>query len=213
MLNLLSESPLLFVIAVVNLIIAITVHEFAHAIAADRLGDPTPRLQGRISLNPARHLDLYGSLFMLLAGFGWGKPVEFDPFNLREPRRDAAIISFAGPLSNLLLALITGGISWALVTFASLPSLVMTILYLFIYTNISLAVFNLIPIHPLDGFKIVGGLLPRDKAHEWYSLERYGIIFLILLIMPIGRGSMVSMIIRPIVNFLVTLIAGHLVTF
>jgi Zn-dependent protease len=213
MLNLLSESPLLFVIAVVNLIIAITVHEFAHAIAADRLGDPTPRLQGRISLNPARHLDLYGRLFMLLAGFGWGKPVEFDPFNLREPRRDAAIISFAGPLSNLLLALITGGISWALVTFASLPSLVMTILYLFIYTNISLAVFNLIPIHPLDGFKIVGGLLPRDKAHEWYSLERYGIIFLILLIMPIGRGSMVSMIIRPIVNFLVTLIAGHLVTF
>lgn len=213
MLNLLSESPLLFVIAVVNLIIAITVHEFAHAIAADKLGDPTPRLQGRISLNPARHLDIYGSLFMILAGFGWGKPVEFDPFNLREPRRDAAIISFAGPLSNIIMAVVTGAISWALVTFAALPSLVMTILYLFIYTNISLAIFNLIPIHPLDGFKIVGGLLPRDKAHEWYSLERYGIIFLLLLIVPIGKNSMVGLIIRPVVNFLVTLLAGHLITF
>lgn len=213
MLNLLSESPLLFVIAVVNLIIAITVHEFAHAIAADKLGDPTPRLQGRISLNPAKHLDLYGSLFMILAGFGWGKPVEFDPFNLREPRRDAAIISFAGPLSNLIMAVVTGAISWGLVTFATMPSLVMTILYLFIYTNISLAIFNLIPIHPLDGFKIVGGLLPRDKAHEWYALERYGMIFLILLIVPIGNSSMVGNIIRPVVNFFVTLLAGHLVTF
>jgi Zn-dependent protease len=213
MLNLLSESPFLFVIAIVNLVIAITVHEFAHAFAADRLGDPTPRLQGRVTLNPTKHLDLYGSLFMILAGFGWGKPVEFDPFNLREPRRDAAIISFAGPLSNIIMAVGTGILSWALVTFAALPSLVMTILYLFIYTNISLAIFNLIPIHPLDGFKIVGGLLPRDKAHEWYSLERYGMIFLILLIIPIGKSSMVGIIIRPVVNFLVSLLAGHLITF
>lgn len=211
MLNLLSESPLLFVIAVINLIIAITVHEFAHAIAADKLGDPTPRLQGRISLNPLRHLDIYGSLFMILAGFGWGKPVQFDPFNLRDPRRDAAIISFAGPLSNILMASVVGLVSWGLVTFGSLPSLVMTILYLFIYTNISLAVFNMIPIHPLDGFKIVGGLLPKDKAHEWYSLERYGMIFLILLIMPIGKSSMIGLIVRPVVNFLVSLIAGHLI--
>jgi Zn-dependent protease len=209
----LFTNPLEFLLEIIALVVALTIHEFSHAWVADHLGDPTPRLQGRLTLNPLKHLDPVGTLLLLVARFGWGKPVEFDPFNLREPRRDAAIISFAGPLSNLLLALVTGGISWALVTFASLPSLVMTILYLFIYTNISLAVFNLIPIHPLDGFKIVGGLLPRDKAHEWYSLERYGIIFLILLIMPIGRGSMVSMIIRPIVNFLVTLIAGHLVTF
>jgi Zn-dependent protease len=122
MLNLLSESPFLFVIAIVNLVIAITVHEFAHAFAADRLGDPTPRLQGRVTLNPTKHLDLYGSLFMILAGFGWGKPVEFDPFNLREPRRDAAIISFAGPLSNIIMAVIVGLVSWALVTFAAIPS-------------------------------------------------------------------------------------------
>lgn len=214
MFSYLINEPLYRIVAyIVSLITAITVHEFAHAIAADRLGDPTPRLQGRISLNPARHLDLYGSLFMLIAGFGWGKPVEFDPFNLRKPRRDAAIISFAGPLSNVLLAILVSLLSWLVFIVYKNPSMYISdILVTFIYTNISLAVFNLIPIHPLDGFKIVGGLLPKDKAHEWYSLERYGIIFLILLIMPIGRASMVSMIIRPIVNFLVTLITGHFAT-
>lgn len=211
MINLLSESPLLFIISAINLVIAITVHEFAHAITADRLGDPTPRLQGRISLNPLRHLDLYGSLFLLIAGFGWGKPVEFDPFNLREPRRDAAIISLAGPLSNILLASLVGLTTWILVHVTTMPTLLMSACYLLIYTNVGLAIFNLIPIHPLDGFKIVGGMLPKEKAHEWYQLERYGIIFLILLIMPLGRGSMIGLIIRPVVLFLTSLMAGHLI--
>src|SRR3989344_2874340 len=103
--NLLSNpAELLFIIP--TLLAAITVHEFAHAWTADRLGDPTPRLQGRLSLNPLKHLDPLGTLMLLLFRFGWGKPVQFDPFNLKRPRQDGALISLAGPASNLSLALL-----------------------------------------------------------------------------------------------------------
>src|SRR5688572_2528428 len=104
MLGDLFNNPLSFFLWLVALTIAITIHEFAHAYTADRLGDPTPRLQGRLTLNPLAHLDPMGTLMMLLVRFGWGKPVQFDPFNLRNPRRDGAIISLAGPVSNFLLA-------------------------------------------------------------------------------------------------------------
>ncbi|MEK7065464.1 MAG: site-2 protease family protein, partial [Patescibacteria group bacterium] len=99
MLDQLATNPLGFLFWLIALVVAITIHEFSHAYAADRLGDPTPRLQGRLTLNPLAHLDPLGTLMLLIARFGWGKPVVFDPFNLRHPRRDAAIISFAGPLS------------------------------------------------------------------------------------------------------------------
>jgi len=97
-----NPMSLLFVAAA--LLSAITVHEFAHAFMAERLGDPTPRLQGRLTLNPLAHLDPLGTLMLFIIGFGWGKPVQFDPYNLKNPRRDAALISFAGPLSNIILA-------------------------------------------------------------------------------------------------------------
>lgn len=210
MINLLFENPVLFFVSVASLIIAITVHEFSHAIAADRLGDPTPRLQGRISLNPVRHLDLYGSLFILFIGFGWGKPVEYDPFNLRDVRRDSAIIGFAGPLSNIILAVLASLIGWLFNTTLGLPSVVTQIIFLFIYMNVGLAVFNMIPVAPLDGFKIVGGLLPADKAPEWYALERYGLIFMMLLIVPLGSTSMVGFIIRPITNLITNFLGGFL---
>src|SRR3989338_2044892 len=106
MLDLLFSNPLVFAAAALSLLAAITVHEFAHAYAADRLGDPTPRLQGRLTLNPLVHLDPIGTLLLFVIGFGWGKPVQFDPYNLENPKRDAAIISFAGPVSNLILATI-----------------------------------------------------------------------------------------------------------
>ncbi len=104
MITTLFTNPLFFFLSLFSLVVAITIHEFAHAKAADQLGDPTPRLQGRVTLNPMAHIELYGLLFLLLVGFGWGRPVQFDPFNLKHPRRDAAIISFAGPLSNVILA-------------------------------------------------------------------------------------------------------------
>lgn len=196
--SLLDSNPLVFVLYLAALVVAITFHEFAHARTADYLGDPTPRHQGRVSLNPMRHLDPFGMIFLLFAGFGWGRPVMFDPFNLKYPRRDAAIISLAGPASNILLAVIL--------------SIIMRIfptpyLYPFIQLNVSLAVFNLLPIHPLDGFKVVGGVLPPERAHEWYSLERYGIIFLIFLILPISNGtSMLSWVIGPPIQFLMSLL-------
>src|SRR3990167_6166104 len=106
MLNYLFTNPLLFFIYMVALLLAIAVHEFSHALAADYLGDPTPRLAGRLKLNPLVHIDGMGLLFLLFFGFGWGKPVGFDPYNLKNPRKDAAIISLAGPFSNFILAIL-----------------------------------------------------------------------------------------------------------
>lgn len=204
MLDLLSRNPVTFLIYVVSLLIAITIHEFSHAIVADRLGDPTPRVQGRISLNPLVHLDMFGTLFLFMFGFGWGKPVQFDPFNLKDPRRDAALISLAGPFSNFILAIILSVILrfFPPSTLHPLSSILVPIIYL----NIILGVFNFLPIHPLDGFKIVGGILSPSKAQEWYQLQRYGMIFLIALILPIGGSSMLSTIILPMVTLLTNLL-------
>ncbi|MDO8497044.1 MAG: site-2 protease family protein [bacterium] len=208
MLSTLFTNPFLFIIYLIALLVAITIHEFAHAITADYLGDPTPRIQGRVSLNPLVHLDMFGTLLIVLMGFGWGKPVVFDPYNLKHPRKDAAVISFAGPLSNFILAIVLSLVLRLSYLFDH--STFFTISYFFfapaISINIMLGIFNLIPIHPLDGFKIVGGILPEDKAHEWYQLERYGMIFLILLIIPLGQRSLVSSIIGPIISFITNLL-------
>lgn len=202
MFSLLFSNPVIFVLYMLALLVAITIHEFAHAFSADRLGDPTPEIQGRLSLNPFVHIDPLGIAFLLFVGFGWGRPVEFDPFNLKNPRRDAAIISFAGPLSNFLLA----GV-FSLLFSISHSSLVIP----FIHLNVILGVFNLLPIHPLDGFKIVGGFLSKEQAQRWYQLERYGILFLLLLILPIGRASMLQSVILPIVDFILNiLISGNM---
>lgn len=211
-------NPLFFVFEALALLLAITIHEFAHAYAADRLGDPTPRLMGRVTLNPLAHLDPIGTLMILFAPFGWGKPVQFDPFNLRNPRRDAAIISIAGPASNLALALVAAILLRIMLLFQSqllshasaqaqtITIFIAALLEILIVKNIILAIFNLIPIHPLDGFKIVGGLLSHTQARDWYSLERYGIFFLLMLILPLFNGTAaISFILTPIFRFLVPL--------
>lgn len=216
MLDQLATNPLGFLFWLLALVIAITIHEFSHAYSADRLGDPTPRLQGRLTLNPLAHLDPLGTLMLLIARFGWGKPVVFDPFNLRHPRRDAAIISFAGPLSNLITATFCAVLLQILLQYRlallgnSLGIAVyalMGILRPIIILNVVLAIFNLVPIHPLDGFKIVGGILPKEYAQQWYELEPYGMIFLIFLIFPIfGGSSPISNIISPIINGILTIL-------
>ncbi len=212
----LFQNPIGFLIYILALVVAISVHEFSHALVAERLGDPTARLQGRVTLNPLAHLDPWGSLLLLLVGFGWGKPVVFDPYNLKNPRRDSALISLAGPFSNFLIA-ICSSILWILLTFINIPILLAIGSVLFFYlirVNILLGVFNLLPIHPLDGFKIVGGVLPRDKAHEWYQLERYGFLFLIILIIPFfGKYSMLDYFITPVISFLVNLLTPHVFGF
>ena len=204
MLETFFTSPFLFILWLLALFIAITIHEFSHALVADRLGDPTPRLMGRLTLNPLAHLDTLGTLMLLLFRFGWGKPVQFDPFNLKNPRRDAALISLAGPTSNLLLALILS----ILVRTPVVPPFLIQFLLPIIILNIMLAIFNLMPIHPLDGFKIVQGLLPEDQAREWATLERYGFLFLLLLIFPIGGKSLLFSILDPVINFLLYLFLG-----
>lgn len=210
------NNPLLLVSMILAIVIAIAVHEFAHAYAADRLGDPTPRLQKRVTLNPMAHLDLVGTVMLFLVGFGWGKPVQFDPFNLKNPRKDAAIISVVGPLSNFVMAII-GSIILHLLLLPQNPILsiapnflttfLFTFLMSFISINITLGVFNLVPINPLDGFKIVGGLLPENQAQQWYQLERYGFIFLIILLLPIAGGtSPINLLIGPPISFLQSLL-------
>ena len=198
MLNVFFQSPVLFVIWTLALLAAITIHEFAHALIADRLGDPTPRLQGRLTLNPIAHLDPIGTLMLLIAGFGWGKPVVFDPYNLENPRRDAALISLAGPVSNIVLASLLSLLYRVYPTSFIVP---------FIVLNISLAIFNLVPVHPLDGGKIIAGVLPAKEARVWDAvLNRYGMIILLVLILPIFSGnSIISLVISPIINILISL--------
>ena len=208
MITQLFSNPLGFVFYIVALLVALTIHEASHAWVADRLGDPTARLQGRISLNPLVHIDLYGAMFLLFFGFGWGKPVQFDPFNLKNPRKDGALISLAGPASNLLLA-VTLSIVLRLFIFFNLSNffIIGSILFVpLISMNVILGLFNLIPIHPLDGFAIVSGLLPRGKSLEWEGLRRYGMIFLILLIIPLGNGSMLDTFLHPLVRFVTNLL-------
>src|SRR3990167_6638057 len=136
MLSYLFSNPFLFFIYLIALLVAIAIHEFSHAFAADYLGDPTPRLAGRLKLNPLIHIDTLGLLFLLFFGFGWGKPVGFDPFNLKNPRRDAAIISLAGPISNFILAIILA-LSLRLLTLFKLSSL-LTVGYFILIPIISL---------------------------------------------------------------------------
>ncbi len=204
-----TSNPVGFLFWVIALVIAITIHEFAHAWAAERLGDPTPRLMGRLTLNPLAHLDPLGTIMLLIARFGWGKPVQFDPFNLRHPRRDSAIISLAGPVSNLILATICSISLRFLISYSFIGLFVYWIIGLLqslIVLNVVLAVFNLIPIHPLDGFKIVGGVLPEEYAHQWAELDGYGMIFLIILILPLGGGaSPISQLISPVINVLLSI--------
>ena len=215
MINYLFSNPVQFAIYLLAILVAITIHEFAHAWMADHLGDPTARIQGRLSLNPKVHLDALGMVLLLLIGFGWGKPVPFDPFNLKNPRRDAALISVAGPSVNLILALFLSLIMRIIIAtnLSFLVSLVFLLFVPLIQLNIILGVFNLLPIAPLDGFKVVGGLLSEERAIEWYQLEKYGFFLLLLLIIPLGGNSMLNSLIQPVISFFYTLLIPNIGSF
>lgn len=211
MLGDLFNNPLSFLIWFAALIAAISVHEWAHAYVADRLGDPTPRLMGRLTFNPLAHLDPIGTIMLFLVKFGWGKPVQFDPFNLKYPRRDTALISLAGPASNLIFASFYSIILFILPRIIPLPlsfiSGLVILLPPFIILNVNLAIFNLIPIHPLDGFKIVEGALPQELARQWSQLQNFGFILLLLFVFPIfGGTSPVLTIIYPVIQLILSLL-------
>lgn len=204
-------------------VVAITIHETAHAWMADRLGDPTPRAMGRLSLNPMVHYDKVGTTLLLVLvvlraigvpviPFGWAKPVQFDPYNLKSPRRDAALISLAGPFSNIFLAIILAILARLITSPFSPLSFIYTIVEPMIILNIVLAIFNLLPIHPLDGGKVLVGLLPKKESYEAdMFMKRYGLIILFLLIFPaFGGVSPIFLVISPIINFFLgVLIPGN----
>ena len=198
---------------------AITVHEAAHAWTSDRLGDPTARLMGRLSLNPLVHYDPVGTTLLLVLvvmramgfpviPFGWAKPVRFDPYNLKNPRRDSAIISLAGPAANIILAILLSLILRATSSPFSPLSFLPFFLYPMIVLNIILAIFNLIPIHPLDGGKAFVGFLPASEARDADNfLKRYGFIILLLLIFPtVGGTSPLFLVLGPVIDFLLTIL-------
>ena len=197
LIKLLMEQPIVFFLVVAALIVSISIHEYAHAKVADLLGDDTARLLGRVTLDPRSHLDPVGSILLLLAGFGWGKPVPFNPINLKNPKRDEAIIAFAGPLSNFILA----GILAILIRFVGVGSIIGSFLYFTVFYNIVLGTFNLIPVHPLDGFKIVAGLLPPSLHIQWMQMSQYGIFILLILLVT----DATNVVITPIINILLNL--------
>jgi Zn-dependent protease len=212
MLNLSSHE---LICRIITLIIAVTVHEFAHAITADRLGDMTPRDAGQLTLNPLKHLDVFGSLMILLAGFGWGKPTPINPAALRQRTRFGVIwVSLAGPLSNLLLAAAAaipirlGLVQMVLPTgFLPTPG---EFLYVFFYLNIVLAIFNLLPFPPLDGEKVVSELLPASAAAVYDKIRPYGPFVLMILIFvgPRFNFDLIGMIMTPLINGVQTLLLG-----
>jgi Zn-dependent protease len=199
----------LVIFQLIVLLYSVVIHEVAHGAVAERLGDPTARFLGRITLNPIRHLDPVGSvlvplLLVLLPGgvvFGWAKPVPYDPRNLRHPERDGALIALAGPLSNLCIALAFGVFARMLAVSGS-STLLLALVSAIILLNVSLAVFNLVPIPPLDGSKILSALLPRGSFAFHTALERYG-IFILLLFIWFGFSFL-----TPVIHGLFRLIAG-----
>lgn len=208
MLGELFTNPLAFLIWIIALLVAITVHEFAHAWTAERLGDPTAKLSGRVTLNPIAHLDPIGTLMLIIARIGWGKPVPVDPFNFRHPRRDMAITSFAGPAANLILAAILSIIlRLAYFTLGPAASLLQIIFQPIIILAVILAIFNLIPVHPLDGSSVLIGLLPQNLAEDYERFSRqYGVLILLFLIFPFFGAPLISQIIFPIVNLILSLL-------
>ena len=166
-----------------GIVIAMTVHEYAHARVADFLGDYTPRMQGRLTLNPFAHVDPIGLLMLFIVHFGWAKPVQINPMNFSNPRRDDILVSFAGPASNLITAFIAL-IILVLMAKVNFPFSdgVLVVFNLIIIYNINFAIFNMLPIPPLDGSHILKQLLPYELARQFENLERYSFIFLIIII-------------------------------
>ena len=210
------DTLLEFLIIAPPILIALTFHEFSHGYVAYRLGDPTAKLAGRLTLNPLPHLDLLGTAMLFIAHIGWAKPVPVNPLNLRNPKKDMFWIALAGPGSNLLLALIFG-IGCRLMGISSIRSLTPGLMGLLQFMvafgmmiNIVLAVFNLLPFPPLDGSKILFGILPRKFETMSYPLLQYGPVLLIGLIALgyVTKYNVLWMILKPFIHFFSILFAG-----
>lgn len=197
------------VLQIPALLIAVTVHELAHALVADRFGDPTARRLGRITLNPMPHIDPLGALAFVIAGFGWAKPVPVNAANFANPRRDMACVAAAGPLSNFLVAFLALTVlrlaAHSGLIAARADALAQVLLFIY-YFNIGIGVFNLIPLPPLDGGHFLPYLLPPDAARVVRAIEQYGAIILLLLVFSGATRWIIGPIIRWIDQLMVGLV-------
>ena len=198
------------------ILLALTFHEFAHAFVANLYGDDTAKRSGRLTLNPLAHLDPLGTIMIFIVHFGWAKPVPVNPYNLRNPKKDMLWISAAGPLSNMVLALISGLLLRLFFNTGIIPeqhSMMGIFIIMIVWSlqiNLALAIFNILPIAPLDGSKILYGILPAGFEKQIYLIERYGPFILMGLII-FGQFSGVSILGRmiwPFVKFFSSLFAG-----
>ena len=213
--SLLSNPMALLILlySIPGVLVAITFHEYAHAFAADKLGDDTPRLQGRLSLNPLAHLDPIGSLMLLFVGVGWGKPVQINPNNFNRTvsiSKGEAIVSAAGPIMNFILAIVFCIVYFVIYKFAGtfvdtqIGGIVLSIILSTVYINLGLGIFNLIPMPPLDGSKILKNFLPY-RARAWMESNEYlfYMIFLALWIFGI-LGNIISPLINIVSDLLIS---------
>ncbi len=217
------DSLVILLLRLPCVLLAISVHESAHGYMAEKLGDPTARSMGRISLNPARHFNLFGTICMLVLGFGWATPVPINVSNFKKPKRDMALCALAGPISNILMMVIglllsrifsliliasgtvvsVGGAAYYTVEkgLATLLDAIDLLLYLFTLLNASLAVFNLIPIPPLDGSRLLTAFLPLDKYYRVMQYEQYMMIALLLLSFTGALSGIISLCTGAMLRF------------
>ncbi|MDI6740082.1 MAG: site-2 protease family protein [Candidatus Edwardsbacteria bacterium] len=209
------SSILELILVIPAVLFAITIHEYAHGWVADKFGDPTARLMGRLTLNPLAHLDPIGALMLILVRIGWAKPVPVNPYNLKNPRRDMIWIALAGPVTNLAAAFVFGTIVRLIVSsgldLGGMMTPVMMLLIFGVVIDVALAIFNFIPIPPLDGSKVLAGLLPARWAYQYLKYERFGPIVLIgvILIGQLTGVSILGRLITPALGFFVNLFTGY----
>ncbi len=198
---------------IIILIMSVVIHEVSHGYMAYWLGDPTAKYANRLNLNPVNHLDIFGSFiipFLLIIShspflFGWAKPVPYNPYNLRNQKYGPALVGLAGPLSNLILAIIAGIILRALMVFGMVEGFLLQILVIIIFINILLMVFNLFPIPPLDGSKLLFALIPMSE-HTKMMLEQYGFVFLLIFIVLFG--SIIELMFFTVLNSFIHTVVG-----
>ncbi len=205
------EEYLVYLYIIPAALIAIVCHELTHGLFSHLLGDPTPKEQGRLSINPAKHFDLMGTLCLIFFGFGWAKPVRVDPRYYKNPKWGMALVALGGPLANFIIALISGLAVTLIQNYAPYTEFYNILFNFFLYLmiiNIGLGTFNLIPIPPLDGSKIIGAILPDSAYVQYMKYQKYGMFFIIGLLVLLdilefmGYPSLLNQLLDIVVEFI-----------